>query len=197
MFEQFTERARKVMALANLEARRFNHDYLGAEHIFLGLIKEGSGVGAGVLKNLNVDLFKLRLEAEKLIKIAPDRVTAANLPTTPAAKLVIEHAAAEARRLNHNYVGTEHLLLGLLCVPDGVAARVLTERGLNLAQVRQETFSMLGCGTEPVGDGSSHSSLDPGLREVLDAWPTLSPAARKAILTFVRDKQASGNNPTR
>ena len=114
MFERFTDRARKVMALANQEAQRFNHEYIGTEHILLGLVKEGSGVGANVLKNLEVDLRKVRLEVEKLVKSGPDMVTMGKLPQTPRAKKVIEYAIEEARQLNHNYVGTEHLLLALL-----------------------------------------------------------------------------------
>ena len=117
MFERFTDRARKVMALANQEAQRFNHEYIGTEHILLGLVKEGSGVGANVLKNLDVDLRKVRLEVEKLVKSGPDMVTMGKLPQTPRAKKVIEYAIEEARNLNHNYVGTEHLLLGLLRGP--------------------------------------------------------------------------------
>jgi ATP-dependent Clp protease ATP-binding subunit ClpC len=129
MFERFTDRARKVMALANQEAQRFNHEYIGTEHILLGLVKEGSGVGANVLKNLDVDLRKVRLEVEKLVKSGPDMVTMGKLPQTPRAKKVIEYAIEEARNLNHNYVGTEHLLLGLLREHDGVAAQVLMNLG--------------------------------------------------------------------
>ena len=102
------------MALANQEAQRFNHEYIGTEHILLGLVKEGSGVGANVLKNLDIDLRKVRLEVEKLVKSGPDMVTMGKLPQTPRAKKVLEYAIEEARHLNHNYVGTEHLLLGLL-----------------------------------------------------------------------------------
>jgi ATP-dependent Clp protease ATP-binding subunit ClpA len=129
MFERFTDRARKVMALANQEAQRFNHEYIGTEHILLGLVKEGSGVGANVLKNLDVDLRKVRLEVEKLVKAGPEVVMMGKLPQTPRAKKVIECAIEEARSLNHNYVGTEHLLLGLLREHDGVAAQVLMNLG--------------------------------------------------------------------
>jgi ATP-dependent Clp protease ATP-binding subunit ClpA len=137
----FTDRARKVMALANQEAQRFNHEYIGTEHILLGLVKEGSGVGANVLKNLDVDLRKVRLEVEKLVKSGPDMVTMGKLPQTPRAKKVIEYAIEEARNLNHNYVGTEHLLLGLLREHDGVAAQVL----MNLAS--SSTRSATRCST--------------------------------------------------
>ncbi|MBN1846586.1 MAG: ATP-dependent Clp protease ATP-binding subunit [Sedimentisphaerales bacterium] len=148
MFERFTDRARKVMALANQEAQRFNHEYIGTEHILLGLVKEGSGVGANVLKNLDVDLRKVRLEVEKLVKSGPDMVTMGKLPQTPRAKKVIEYAIEEARSLNHNYVGTEHLLLGLLREQDGVAAQVLMNLGLKLEEVREEVLNLLGAGMD-------------------------------------------------
>jgi len=153
MFERFTDRARKVMALANQEAQRFNHEYIGTEHILLGLVKEGSGVGATVLKNLDVDIKKVRLEVEKLVKSGPDMVTMGKLPHTPRAKKVIEYAIEEARSLNHNYVGTEHLLLGLLRETEGIAAQVLMNVGLRLEDVRQEVLNLLGAGvdTEPNG----------------------------------------------
>src|ERR1700710_2022439 len=148
MFERFTDRARKVMALAKQEAQRFNHEYIGTEHILLGLVKEGSGVGANVLKNLDVDLRKVRLEVEKLVKSGPEMVTMGKLPQTPRAKKVIEYAIEEARNLNHNYVGTEHLLLGLLREHDGVAAQVLMNLGLKLEEVREEVLNLLGAGVE-------------------------------------------------
>jgi len=155
MFERFTDRARKVMALANQEAQRFNHEYIGTEHILLGLVKEGSGVGATVLKNLDVDLRKLRLEVEKLVKSGPDMVTMGKLPQTPRAKKVIEYAIEEARSLNHNYVGTEHILLGLLRESEGIAAQVLMQLGLKLEDIRQEVLNLLGAGVEggPAGLG--------------------------------------------
>ena len=148
MFERFTDRARKVMALANQEAQRFNHEYIGTEHILLGLVKEGSGVGATVLKNLEVDIKKLRLEVEKLVKSGPDMVTMGKLPQTPRAKKVIEYAIEEARSLNHNYVGTEHILLGLLRESEGIAAQVLMNLGLKLEDVRQEVLNLLGAGVD-------------------------------------------------
>ncbi|MFN7742811.1 MAG: ATP-dependent Clp protease ATP-binding subunit [Phycisphaerales bacterium] len=162
MFERFTDRARKVMALANQEAQRFNHEYIGTEHILLGLVKEGSGVGANVLKNLDVDLRKVRLEVEKLVKPGPEVVTMGKLPQTPRAKKVIEYAIEEARNLNHNYVGTEHLLLGLLREHDGVAAQVLMNLGLKLEQVREEVLNLLGAGTESEeSTGTPGASKDP------------------------------------
>ncbi len=160
MFERFTDRARKVMALANQEAQRFNHEYIGTEHILLGLVKEGSGVGANVLKNLDVDLRKVRLEVEKLVRAGPEMVTMGKLPQTPRAKKVIEYAIEEARNLNHNYVGTEHLLLGLLREHDGVAAQVLMNLGLKLEEVREEVLNLLGAGAE--SDASEATPGEPG-----------------------------------
>ena len=155
MYERFTDRARKVMQLANQEAQRFNHEYVGTEHVLLGLIKEGSGVAANVLKNLNVDLRKIRLEIEKIVQTGPDMVTMGKLPQTPRAKKVIEYSIEEARNLNHNYVGTEHLLLGLLREQEGIAAQVMMNLGLKLEEVREEVLNLLGHGMEAGGGGAS------------------------------------------
>ncbi len=146
MYERFTDRARKVMQLANQEAQRFNHEYIGTEHILLGLVKEGSGVAANVLKNLDIDLRKIRLEVEKIVQHGPggDQVVMGRLPHTPRAKKVIEYSVEEARNLSHNYVGTEHLLLGLLREQEGVAAQVLMNLGLKLEDVREEVLNLLG-----------------------------------------------------
>src|SRR5687767_10750541 len=152
MYERFTDRARKVMQLANQEAQRFNHEYIGTEHILLGLVKEGSGVAANVLKNLDVDLRKIRLEVEKLVQSGPEMVTMGKLPQTPRAKKVIEYSMEEARNLNHNYVGTEHILLGLLREQEGVAAQVLRNLGLKLEEVREEVLNLLGASQEGGGE---------------------------------------------
>jgi len=161
MYERFTDRARKVMQLANQEAQRFNHEYIGTEHILLGLVKEGSGVAANVLKNLDVDLRKIRLEVEKIVQSGPDMVTMGKLPQTPRAKKVIEYAMEEARNLNHNYVGTEHLLLGLLREQEGVAAQVLMNLGLKLEDVREEVLNLLGHGIEG-GEGGERAGAGGG-----------------------------------
>src|SRR5271154_1363104 len=159
MYERFTDRARKVMQLANQEAQRFNHEYIGTEHILLGLVKEGSGVAANVLKNLDIDLRKIRLEVEKIVQTGPggEQVVMGKLPHTPRAKKVIEYSIEEARNLNHNYVGTEHLLLGLLREQEGVAAQVLINLGLKLEDVREEVLNLLGHNmpTEESGGGGS------------------------------------------
>ena len=161
MYERFTDRARKVMQLANQEAQRFNHEYIGTEHVLLGLVKEGSGVAANVLKNLDVDLRKIRLEVERIVQpgAGGDQVVMGRLPHTPRAKKVIEYSIEEARNLNHNYVGTEHLLLGLLREQEGVAAQVLMNLGLKLEDVREEVLNLLGHNpmpneNEPGGGGS-------------------------------------------
>ena len=163
MYERFTDRARKVMQLANQEAQRFNHEYIGTEHILLGLVKEGSGVAANVLKNLDIDLRKIRLEVEKIVQSGPDMVTMGKLPQTPRAKKVIDYSIEEARNLNHNYVGTEHLLLGLLREQEGVAAQVLMNLGLKLDDVREEVLNLLGhnMATEETGGGSSSGEKQP------------------------------------
>ncbi|MBI5723146.1 MAG: ATP-dependent Clp protease ATP-binding subunit [Planctomycetes bacterium] len=184
MFERFTERARKVMALANQEAQRFNHEYIGTEHILLGLVKEGTGVGANVLKNLGVELHKVRIEVEKLVKPGPEMVTMGKLPQTPRAKKVIEYAIEEARNLNHNYVGTEHLLLGLLREHDGVAAQVLLNLSLKLDEVREEVLNLLGAGVEPTDEASG--AAPPGAPPAEGA-PKRSKSKTPALDNFGRD----------
>lgn len=148
LFDRFTERARKVMALANLEAQRFNHEFIGTEHILLGLVKEGCGVGVNVLKSFGVDLGKVQLAVMKLIKRGPDVVAEGRLPETPRAKKAIEYAIEEANNLDHHFVGTEHLLLGLMREQDGIAAQVLTSLGLKLENVRKEVCNLLAPGPD-------------------------------------------------
>jgi ATP-dependent Clp protease ATP-binding subunit ClpC len=157
MYERFTDRARKVMQLANQEAQRFNHEYIGTEHVLLGLIKEGSGVAANVLKNLDADLRRIRLEVEKLVQSGPPTAVPGKLPQTPRVKKVIEFAMEEARNLGHNYVGTEHILLGLLREQEGVAAQVLMNLGLKLEEVREEVLNLLGAEDEPAGVGGERA----------------------------------------
>jgi ATP-dependent Clp protease ATP-binding subunit ClpA len=143
MYERFTDRARKVMQLANQEAQRFGHQYIGTEHILLGLISEGSGVAANALENLGIDPAKVRREIELIVQSGPDMVTMGKLPQTPRAKKVIEYAVEEARGLNHDYVGTEHLLLGLVREVEGVAGQVLMHLGLKLQVLRDEVMKLL------------------------------------------------------
>ncbi len=145
-FSRFTDRARKVLRLADEEARRLRHEYLGTEHILLGLVKEGSGVAANVLINLGVDLQKTRAEVENIIQVGPECIAGRKLPQTPRAKHVLQFAMEEARGLGHNYVGTEHLLLGVVREHEGVAAQVLRNHDLELSQVRKEILDLLGYG---------------------------------------------------
>jgi ATP-dependent Clp protease ATP-binding subunit ClpC len=161
MFDRFTDRARKVMGLARQEAQRLNHEYIGTEHILLGLVQEGSGVAANVLKNLSVDLKKIRQEVEKLVKTGPSMVTMGQLPFTPRAKKVLELALEEASNLGHNYIGTEHILLGLIRERDGKAAKVLTNLGVKLEQVREEVLEFLGA-EAPQPDPSEKSDAGAG-----------------------------------
>ena len=137
-FEKFSERARRSLTYAQEEAQRFNHNYIGTEHILLGLVREGEGVAARVLTNLGVNLNKVRAAVEFIIGRG-EKTTSGDVGLTPRAKKVIELAVDEARRLNHNYVGTEHLLLGLLREGEGVAGGVLESLGINLERARAET----------------------------------------------------------
>lgn len=144
MFNRFTERARKVILLAKEEAKRFNHDYIGTEHILLGLVREGEGVAAAVLASFGLTPDKIRIEVEKLVQPGPTTVISGDLPFTPKAKKVMELATEEARALGHNYIGTEHLLLGLIREGEGVASQVLMNLGLELERVRGEVMNLLG-----------------------------------------------------
>lgn len=148
MFERFTDRARKVMALANEEAQRFDHDRVSTEHILLGLVNEGTGVGAHALMKMGINLNTLRGEVEKLMKRGPEGVQMGRLPHTPQAKRVIAYGLEEARGLNHDYVGTEHVLLGLLRESEGVATQVLTNLGISLNDARAAVLDVLGAGPE-------------------------------------------------
>jgi ATP-dependent Clp protease ATP-binding subunit ClpC len=149
MYEKFTDRSRKVIALAEDEARRLNHEYLGTEHVLLGLIAEGSGVAACILKSLDVDLTTARDQVERLVQHEYSAHKKNRLYETPRFKQLIEHSLEDARILNHHYVGTNHLLLGLLCVREGVAALALLNLGLKLDDVRKEVLNLLGHGVDP------------------------------------------------
>ena len=144
MYERFTDRVRKVMALANQEAWRFNHEYIGTEHILLGMVKEGSGIGVKVLKNLDVDIKEVRPDVERLIKRGPNLVAIGKLPHTPRVKKVIKYAIEECRCLHHKIVGTEHILLGIIRESEGIAAQVLMNWELPIEQVRHEVLLFHG-----------------------------------------------------
>ncbi|MBD0319636.1 MAG: NDP-hexose 4-ketoreductase, partial [Gemmatimonadetes bacterium] len=156
----FTDRVRKVLAMAREEAIRLQHDYVGTEHILLGLIREGEGVAAAVLNNLAVDLEQVQEKVEESVRRGKATIALGELPYTSRAKKVLEFAMAEARELNHSYVGTEHLLLGLLREEKGIAAEVLGQLGVGLEDARRETLKLLG--SEPNTQPTASSSLGSG-----------------------------------
>lgn len=145
MFERFTERARKVVYLAQQEAARLGHDVVGTEHLLLGLVAEGQGIAAKALESMNIDLIKIRQEIERIIGVGETNPFG-EIPFTPRAKRVLELAIDEGRQMGHNYVGTEHILLGLIREGEGVAAQVLKNLGADLDKVRKQVFSLLGGG---------------------------------------------------
>ena len=153
MSNRFTERAQRVILIAQEEAKRLNHDYVGTEHILLGLIALGEGVAAQVLANLGVDLRRVRSEIEKIVGTGDNVMLLGEIPFTPRAKKVLEYAVEEAQHMGHSYVGTEHLLLGLIREEEGGAARVLENLGLRLDVVREEVLNLLGEGQPPHGGG--------------------------------------------
>ena len=166
----FTERVRQVLAMAREEAGRLHHEYVGTEHILLGLIREGDGVGATALRNLSVDLDGLRHRVEEAVKRGDAaRSVGPDLPYTSRAKKVLELAMSEARTLHHSYVGTEHLLLGLLLEEKGIAAQVLTAAGADTERVRDEVLRILGT---DVGPGQ-RMTVTSRLREPGDATPVV------------------------
>jgi ATP-dependent Clp protease ATP-binding subunit ClpC len=166
----FTDRVRKVLAMAREEAVRLQHDYVGTEHILLGLIREGEGVAAAVLMNLNVDLDQIQERTEEQVRKGKAGATMGELPYTSRAKKVLEFAVAEARDLNHSYVGTEHLLLGLLREEKGVAAQVLESLGVTLEQAREQTLKLLGTDMPSPGPGAAGA---PSTKEKKSKTPAL------------------------
>src|SRR5918911_3025142 len=158
----FTERVRKVLAMAREEAARLRHQYVGTEHILLGLIREGEGVASAVLQNLGADPDDLRRRVEAAVKEGKaSHPTGPDLPYTSRAKKVLELAMSEARELNHSYVGTEHLLLGLLREEKGIAAQVLTDVGVNLEAARAETLRILGTDVQAQQGGTQQPAGAP------------------------------------
>lgn len=145
---KFTDRARRVLTFAQDEAQRFNHDYIGTEHLLLGLVREDSGVAARVLDHMNVELAKVRMAIEFIIGRG-DRPVVGEVGLTPSAKRVIELAMDESRGLGHNYIGTEHLLLGLVREGDGIAAGVLESLGVSPDRVRHEVIRVLSSPDDP------------------------------------------------
>ncbi|MFV2006112.1 MAG: ATP-dependent Clp protease ATP-binding subunit [Longimicrobiales bacterium] len=171
----FTDRVRKVLAMAREEAIRLQHDYVGTEHILLGLIREGEGVAAAVLTNLSIDLDQIHEQVEESVKKGKATIALGELPYTSRAKKVLEFAMAEARELNHSYVGTEHLLLGLLREEKGIAAQVLNTLGIGLEDARAETLKVLGSDvspSEPAGIGAGSTAI-PGQGDKKSKTPAL------------------------
>src|SRR5699024_2231409 len=175
MFERFTDRARRVVVLAQEEAKMLNHNYIGTEHILLGLIHEGEGVAAKALESLDISLDAVREQVQDLISQGQQQPTG-HIPFTPRAKKVLELSLREALQLGHNYIGTEHILLGLIREGEGVAAQVLVKLGADLNKVRQQVIQLLSGyqGKDPVGVSSGgqeqHEQGTKGGSQVLDQF---------------------------
>jgi len=164
MFNRFTERARRVILLAREEAKRLNHDYLGTEHLLLGLIREGSGIAITALENLGIDLEQVKREVEKTVDRGGGTIFLGQIPFTPRAKKVLELAVTEARNLGHSYIGTEHLLLGLVRQGEGIAAQILVGLGVDLERLREEIIELLE------GKVPSRKTGKPGRTPTLDRF---------------------------
>src|ERR1700683_3959662 len=192
MFERFTDRARRVVVLAQEEARMLNHNYIGTEHILLGLIHEGEGVAAKSLESLGISLEGVRSQVEEIIGQG-QQAPSGHIPFTPRAKKVLELSLREALQLGHNYIGTEHILLGLIREGEGVAAQVLVKLGADLNRVRQQVIQLLSGyqGKEPAAAGAPFETA-PSTSPVLDQFGrNLTAAAREGKLDPVigRDKE--------
>ena len=162
MFKRFTERARKVIILAREEAERYHHEYLGTEHILLGILKDGGGIAIAVLQKVGVDVKQLKMEVERNLPKSLTNLVEGDIPFTPKAKKVLEYAVEEARLMGHNYIGTEHLLLGIIREKDGLASKILANLGVKLQQTREQTLNLL---REPVAPRSKEKSKTPALDE--------------------------------
>ena len=162
MFKRFTERARKVIILAREEAERYRHEYLGTEHILLGILKDGGGIAIAVLQKVDQDNKKIRAEVERNLPKSLTSAVEGDIPFTPKAKKVLEYAVEEARLMGHNYIGTEHLLLGLIREKDGLAAKILDGLGIKLQQTREQTLNLL---REPTSRRTKEKSKTPSLDE--------------------------------
>jgi len=193
-FDKFTDRARKVLTLAQDEAQRFNHNYIGTEHILLGLVRDGDGVAARALENMNVDLAKVRTAVEFIIGQGPQPVVG-EVGLTPRAKRVIELAIDESHRLGHNYIGTEHLLLGLVREGEGIAAGVLESLGANLDRVRHEVLRVLSeAGTISEGTFTEEAQLfgAPSARRY-QRFTDWTDHGRQALVAAQRASEAHGH----
>ena len=165
MFERFTDRARRVVVLAQEEARLLNHNYIGTEHILLGLIHEGEGVAAKALESLDISLEAVRAQVQEIIGQG-QQAPSGHIPFTPRAKKVLELSLREALQLGHNYIGTEHILLGLIHEGEGVAAKALESLGIALEGVRQQVEEIIGQGQQAPSDTALCSA-----RTAESGWP--------------------------
>ncbi len=194
-FDKFTERARRVLTLAQEEAQRFNHNYIGTEHLLLGLVREGDGIAARVLNNLGVQLPKVRSAVEFIIGRGETMIMG-EIGLTPRAKKVIELAVDEARRLNHHYIGTEHLLLGLVREGEGIAAGVLESLGADLEKLRAQVIQVLSSGGQAQGAWPGVGpDPSPELRQALADLAALreqEEQLRQRIGELVREEQRKG-----
>lgn len=180
-FEKFTERARKVLSFAQDEAQQFKHNYIGTEHLLLGLVREGDGVAAKALRNLGVELSEVRRQVEFIVGHG-ERLVLGEIGMTPRAKKVMELAVDEARRMNHHYVGTEHLLLGLIREGEGIAAGVLVSLGITLEQARNEVLRIIGQPGASAAEKAAESSPPPA--------PPTSPTPKNNVVTCRLDDAA-------
>jgi ATP-dependent Clp protease ATP-binding subunit ClpA len=205
VFDRFTDRARKALGYSRQESQRCNHDYIGPEHILLGIILEGTGVAADVLKNLDVDANRLRQETERRMAYGTTMVTMGQLPFTPRGKKVLELALDEASGLGHNYIGTEHLLLGLIREETGIAAHALQAVHVRLDDVREEVLEVLGDQTvaEPVRGQVQPGPLTQGVRDAMDHASVLArhsaheEIGTEHILLGILDQEERGGELTR
>ena len=180
MFERFTDRARRVVVLAQEEAKMLNHNYIGTEHILLGLIHEGEGVAAKALESLGISLDAVREQVQDIIGQGQQQPTG-HIPFTPRAKKVLELSLREALQLGHNYIGTEHILLGLIREGEGVAAQVLVKLGADLNRVRQQVIQLLSGyqGKEQVAVGGEAQQTDAGLADPRPVRPQPHPGGAR------------------
>jgi ATP-dependent Clp protease ATP-binding subunit ClpC len=171
MFERFTERSRQVVVLAQEEARQLKHDYIGTEHLLLGLLREEEGLGARVLEGFNMSVEEVRAQVARIVGQG-DGGTTGQVPFTPRAKKVLELALREAQSMNHNYIGTEHILLGLVHEDQGVAMQILRDFDATSERIRDAVIALLG-GAAPPASGISRPPITAHRRRVVPAWATL------------------------
>jgi ATP-dependent Clp protease ATP-binding subunit ClpC len=169
VFERFTKRARQVVVFAQDEARELKHNYIGTEHLLLGLLRQEEGLAARVLESLHVTVEEVRAQVVRIVGPG-DEVTSGQIPFTPRAKKVLELSLREALALNHNYIGTEHVLLGLLREGEGVGARILLDLGVDAGRIRGELLRLLGRPTEPLGGAAPSAPVRPAWSPLLLGW---------------------------